>query len=211
MGWLWLTLIGTATLLALLWAGVSRGLATLVAASLLFGAAGYAWQQRASLPGHPVTADAEAIEVDPGLVAFRGAIMPGNDAVLAAADDKLRAGDSTRAAQIILDAIARQPDAAPLWAGLGTAIVAHDGGQISPAAALAFQRAAALAPRNPGPPFFLGLAQVQAGNFDAARAAWVQVLALAPRAAPYRTAIAERLVMIDNYRAMQAGQPVQRR
>ncbi len=211
MGWLWLILIGASAYLALLWAGVSRRFGTLIAAGLLVGAAGYAWQQHASLPGHPVTADTEAIEVDPGLVAFRTAIMPGNEAVLAAADDKLRAGDPTGATQIILDAIAMQPNAAPLWAGLGSAIAAHDGGKVSPAAALAFQRAMTLAPNAPGPSFFLGLAHIQAGNLDAAKKAWVQTLALAPRDASYRIAIAERLVLIDQYRTMQAGRTAQRR
>ena len=211
MGWLWLVLIGAAAFLGLLWAGVPRSLATFIAAGLLFGAAGYAWQQHASMPGHPVQADSEAIEIDPGLVAFRTAIMPGNEAVLAAADAKLRAGDATGATQVILDALARHPDAAPLWAGLGSAIAAHDGGQISPAASLAFRRAIALAPNQPGPPFFLGLAYIQAGDLDAAKVAWVRTLALAPSNAPYRVEIAERLVMIDQYRAMQSGEAAQRR
>lgn len=211
MGWLWLVVIGGAAFVALWRAGVSRGLATFVGTALALGAAGYAWQQHAGLAGHPVKADAEAIEVDPGLVAFRTAIMPGNEAVLAAADDKLRAGDSTGAAQIILDAIAKQPDAASLWVGLGSAIAAHDGGQMSPAASLAFRRAGALAPHDPGPPFFLGLAYIKAGNLDAAKVAWERTLALAPSQASYRVAIAERLVMIDQYRAMKAGKAAPRR
>ncbi|MEO7814072.1 MAG: cytochrome C biosynthesis protein [Sphingomicrobium sp.] len=211
MGWLWLILIGASALLGLLWAGVSRRLATLIAAGLLFGAAGYAWQQHASMPGHPVTTDVNAIEVDPGLVAFRSAIMPGSNVELAAADEKLRAGDPTGATQSLLDAIAKRPTDAVLWAGLGSAIAAHDGGQVSPAALSAFRRAMVIAPDAPGPPFFLGLAYVQAGNLDAAKGAWVRTLVLAPRDAPYRIEIAERLVMIDRYRAMQAGEAAQPR
>lgn len=210
MGWLWLIVIGGAAFVALWRAGVSRGLATFVGTALALGAAGYAWQQHAGLAGHPVKADAEAIEVDPGLVEFRSAIMPGNEAVLAAADEKLRVGDSTGAAQIILDAIAREPDAAPLWAGLGGAIVGHDGGQVSPAALIAFRRAVALAPTAPGPPFMLGLAYIQAGDLDSAKVAWVRTLALAPKEAPYRIEIAERLVMIDQFKAMKAGEAAQR-
>ena len=205
MGWLWLIVIGAAALVALWRAGVSRSLATLTGAALLVGAAGYAWQQHATLPGHPVTADAETIEVDPGLVAFRAAIMPGNEAVLVAADHRERAGDSTGATQIILDAIAKRPADAALWTGLGSALAAHDDGQLSPAALLAFRRAIGLAPTAPGPPFFLGLAYIQAGDLDAAKVAWVRTLALAPPDAAYRVEIAERLVMIDQFRAMQAG------
>ena len=210
MGWLWMVLIGGAIFVGVWRAGVSRGLAMVVGTALAIGAAGYAWQQHAGLPGHPVKANAEAIEMDPGLVEFRSAIMPGNEAVLAAADAQLRAGDTTGAAQIIIDAIARQPDSAPLWAGLGAAIAAHDNGQMSPAALIAFRRAVALAPDAPGPPFMLGLAYVQAGDLDAAKVAWVRTLALAPPQAPYRIEIAERLVMIDQFKAMKAGEAAQR-
>ena len=210
MGWLWFALIAAVTLAALWRLGVARDYGWMVGSALMLGAAGYAWQQHAGLAGHPVKADAEAIAVDPGLVEFRSAIMPGNEAVLAAADEKLRVGDSTGAAQIILDAIARQPDAAPLWAGLGGAIAAHDGGQVSPASLIAFRRAVALAPTEPGPPFMLGLAYIQAGDLDSAKVAWVWTLALAPKEAPYRIEIAERLVMIDQFNAMKAGEAAQR-
>ena len=213
MGWLWLILIGGAVFVALWRAGVSRGLATFTGTAIALGAAGYAWQQHAALPGHPVKADVEAVEIDPGLAEFRTMIMPGaadDQAILGAADDRLRAGDSTGAAQGIIDAIAKRPGDAALWAGLGGAIAAHDGGQVSPAALLAFRRSVALAPNDPGPPFFLGLMYIHAGELDAAKVAWMQSLALAPQDAPYRIAIAERLVMIDQFRAMKAGEAAQR-
>lgn len=208
MGWLWLALIGGAAF-AMLWVtGVSRGVRLIGGAALLFGASGYAWQQHATLPGHPVRADAQVIEVEPGLVAFRSAIMPGeagDAAVMAAADDRLRAGDSAAAAQILHQAIGQRPNDAALWAGYGSVIATHDGGQVSPAAQYAFRRAFNLAPNAPGPPFFLGLAYVQGGEMAAAKAAWLRALALTPRDAPFRIDIAERLVMIDQYLAMQAG------
>ena len=213
MGWLWLIVIGGAAFVALWRAGVSRGLATFVGTALALGAAGYAWQQHAGLAGHPVKADAEAIEIDPGLAEFRAAIMPGvadDQAVLAEADNQLRAGDPTAAAQGIMSAIAKRPGDAALWSGLGGAIAAHDGGQVSPAALIAFRRAVALAPNEPGPPFLLGLAYVQAGELDAAKVAWMRTLALAPKYAPYRIEIAERLVMIDQIKAMKAGEAAQR-
>lgn len=208
MGWLWLFVIGGSAFGILWLAGVSRTLATITGAALLFGAAGYAWQQHASLRGHPVRADAEAIDVDPGLVAFRTAIMPGqpgDSAVLAAADAQLRSGDTTAAARGILDAMGQRPSDAALWAGLGSAVSAHDGGQVSPTAQFAFKRAIALAPNEPGPPFFLGLAYVQAGEMAAAKAAWLRALGLAPKDAPYRVDIAEKLVMIDQFEKMQAS------
>lgn len=206
MGWLWLIMIGGLVFLGLWRFGAGRERAWLTGAALAIGAAGYAWQQRAFMPGHPVKANVAAVEIDPGLVAFRSAIMPGDEAVLAAADDKLRVGDSSAASRVILDEIAKRPNDAALWAGLGSAIAAHDGGQVSPAALFAFQKAVRLAPNSPGPSFMLGLAEIQAGQMGEAKVAWIRALSLAPRDAPYRVDIAERLVMIDQFIAMQAGE-----
>lgn len=206
MGWLWLVLIMALTFAALWRLGVARTSGWMVGSALMLGAAGYAWQQHAALPGHPVSFDAEKVEVDPGLVTFRSAIMPGNEATFAAADEQLREGDTTAASQVMLDAIAAKPGDAGLWAGLGSTIAAHDGGQLSPAALFAFRKAVALAPQTPGPPFLLGLAYLQSGQLAEAKVAWLSALTLAPRDAPYRVEIAERLVMIDQFIAMQSGQ-----
>lgn len=207
MGWIWLAATGVAAFAALRLAGAPRALSWLMGAALMLGAAGYALQQRAGLPGHPVAADAQAIEIDPGMVAFRAAILPStadDERVLAAADVALRGGDTGAAAGIILAAIARRPRDVALWTGLGGALAAHDGGQVSPAARFAFVRAWRLRPRDPGPPFFLGLALVQAGDLTAAKTAWLRALTLAPRDAPFRIDIAERLVMLDEFEKMAA-------
>lgn len=207
MGWVWLALIGCAALALLWFVPTSRYIGTVAAAALLFGASGYALQQNASLPGHPVRANAQEIEIDPSLVAFRQAVMPASaedQASLAGADDKVRQGDTAAAAQGLLAAIDRRPTHAVLWTALGGVLAAHDGGHVSPAAQFAFRQAFRLAPRDPGPPFFLGLAYVQSGDLQATKRAWLQTLALAPRDAPYRIAIAERLVMIDRLEAMKA-------
>ena len=208
MGWLWLVIIGSAALAMLWFAGLARGLWMFVASALMLGAAGYAWQQRATLPGQPVAADSQPIEVDGGMVAFRQAIMPGkpgDDRILAMADDRLRDGDTEAAAQAMLDAVARDPGDAALWAGLGSALATHDGGQMSPPALFAFRRAMALAPTQPGPPFYLGLSYAQAGDLAAAKLAWLRALALTPRDAPWRVDIAEQLAMIDQFQATNAG------
>lgn len=206
MGWVWLGVIGVAAL-AMLWlAGASRALGTLTAAALLVGGAGYALQNNASLAGRPARADVRRIAVDPGLVAFRTIIMPGNEAVsaiLAEADQRLRDGDTTGAAQWMLDALSRRPDDVSLWTGLGSVLVAHDGGKMSPAAQLAFRRAIQLAPNEPGPRFFLGLAYLQEGDLPAVRQAWRLALSLTPQNAPYRVLIAERLMLIDQLTATQ--------
>jgi hypothetical protein len=200
MGWLWLAMIGAAAFAVLWLAGMARGLWTFVASALMLGAAGYAWQQRATLAGHPVAADSRPIEVQPGLVAFRSAILPGkpgDNIVLTAADDRLRDGDTAAAGQVMLDAIARDPGDASLWTGLGTTLAMHDGGQVSPTALFAFRRAMSLAPDQPGPPFFLGLAYAQVGDLPTARPLWQRALALTPPNAPYRSDLTQQLAMID--------------
>lgn len=210
MGWVWLFAIGLAAF-GLLWlGGVSRLLAMMSAAALLLGGAGYALQQNAALPGSPASPEQRRIEIDPGLVAFRSAIMPTEPAAtatLAAADDRLRRGDTAGAVQLLIDAVHDQPGNAALWTGLGSALTFHDAGRLSPAAQNAFRRGNALAPDQPGPAFFLGLAHVQGGDLPAAKRAWLQALALSPRDAPWRVLIAERLVMIDRFVALKAIEP----
>ena len=197
--------IGGGAFVALRLMGLARTYASLSAAALMLGGAGYAWQQRAGLPGRPVNAKARLIEVDPGMVAFRATIMPGTSAdraALAAADARVRGGDTTAAVAGLLGAVRAAPRQPALWTGLGGALAAHDGGQLSPAARFAFQRAVTLAPREPGPPFFVGMALAQSGDLAGAKTAWLRALALAPPGAPYRVDIAERLVMVDQFQAM---------
>lgn len=208
MGWVTLAVIGAVAFVALRVIGVPRPIGWFTASALVLGATGYALQQRAFLPAHPVRADAEPIDIDPGMVAFRAMVLPGtgSDAtVIAAADEHLRSGDAGAAVAGLLAAIGGNPRDVALWTALGGAFAAHDGGQMSPAALFAFRRAWQLAPREPGPPFFLGLAYVQAGELAKAKVAWLRALALAPRDAPYRVDIAERLVLIDEFQAMAEG------
>jgi cytochrome c-type biogenesis protein CcmH len=203
-------MIGIGAFIGLRLIGLPRAYAWLAGAALLLGGGGYAVQQHAGRPGSPVSAQARAIDVDPGLVAFRAMIMPGTVAsrsVLATADRQLQRGDTTAAVETLVRAVRAAPNDATLWTGLGGALAAHDGGQMSPAARFAFRRAWQLAPAAPGPPFFLGMALLQAGDLPAAKTAWLRALALAPPEAPYRVDIAERLVMIDQFQAMLAAQP----
>jgi cytochrome c-type biogenesis protein CcmH len=205
MGWVALALIGIVVFVTLRLIGVSRGFGWFTAAALLLGATGYALQQHATLAGHPVRAESQPIVIDPGMVAFRAMIFPGSpdDArILAAADDQLRSGATFEATQALLAAVHAAPRDAALWTGLGSALAAHDGGQLSPAAQFAFQRAWQLAPRSPGPAFFLGMAFVQSGDLTAAKIAWLRALALTPRDARYRIDIAERLALLDELAAM---------
>lgn len=192
-----------------LWAlGVSSRLWTIAGAALMLGAAGFALQSAAHLPGKPVKANVTPIAVDPGMVAFRDAVFaPSRDdsLALASADARLEAGDAHAAAIGLQDAIRLRPDDATLWTALGYALALGDHA-VSPSAKFAFRRALTLAPHTPGPAFFLGLAFVDAGDVASARAPWVYALAQTPAAAPYRSDIAERIAAVDQFAKMAAAQ-----
>jgi cytochrome c-type biogenesis protein CcmH len=101
------------------------------------------------------------------------------DRWLTMAEAYQRDGDTADGARLI-----RQASAASarrdLWVGYGNALVIHGDGMMSPAAQLAFQRAAEIAPDHPGPRFFYGLALAQGGRFDEAERIWRELLATAP-------------------------------
>uniref|UniRef100_UPI0035CB4D0C tetratricopeptide repeat protein n=1 Tax=uncultured Sphingomonas sp. TaxID=158754 RepID=UPI0035CB4D0C len=203
-----LALIGIAAA-GLLWAlGVARQLWTIAGAALMLGAAGFAAQSSGHHPGKPVAADVTPIAVDPGLVAFREAIFAPSRAdslALASADARLATGDAHAAAEGVRREIALRPGNAALWTELGYVLSLRDHA-VSPAAKFAFRRALALAPRTPGPAFFLGMASVDAGDLAAGRAAWVYALAATPPGAAYREDIAQRIATIDQIEKMAAAQ-----
>ncbi|WP_066548068.1 MULTISPECIES: tetratricopeptide repeat protein [unclassified Sphingomonas] len=205
MGWVALAVLALAAG-ALLWlCGAPRALTMILAAALVLGAAGYAWQGRPTLADSPRTAQARQLEMEPGLVAFRAAILgTRNRGAFSTADAAILAGRPDEAVAVLIRAVQRAPDDFAVWTALGTAYAINDNQQMSPAASFAFARAVRLAPREPGPPFFLGLALVNAGELEAARAAWARALALSPRDAPYRRDIEERVRLLDGFIGMMA-------
>lgn len=205
MGWIALALIGGVTVAALWLSGIARARWWLVGAALMLGAVGYALQGRPLLGGAPVRAFAAPIEVDADLVELRRTMLgryTADTAYLTAADAIMASGDTRSAVWVTLAGLDKYPDSMPLWTGLGSALAVHDGDTVSPAALFAFTRAARLAPRHPGPPFFLGIAYVRAGEFAAARDCWARALRLTPAGLSYRVDIAERLALLDQYLAM---------
>jgi cytochrome c-type biogenesis protein CcmH/NrfG len=94
-----------------------------------------------------------------------------------------------------------------LWTALGTTLAANDDDQMSPSALFAFQQATRLAPDNPAPPFYAGLAYIRSGDFARGRRLWLRAILLSPNDAPYRREIAVRLAVLDQFAAMTAGAP----
>ncbi len=145
--------------------------------------AGYALQGRPGLAGTSVTPASKARDVDPGLSLLR-ASMFGRftvaENIFVTGDALIRSGNPQSAVALYLGAVNAQAQNAALWTGLGSAYADQDGG-VSPASRFAFDRAMKLAPEHPGPPFFLGLAL------------------------GYRTDIGDRLALLDQFLASEAG------
>ena len=210
MGWIALALIGIAAA-ALLWRlGVPRMLWTTAAAALMLGAAGYALQGSPNRAASPAKPKLDTTEIAAEIALLRGQMFSRftvDAAYETAADAMLRAGLPGNAVKVTLGGLDRYPRSIQLWTELGSVLVAHDGGNVSPAALFAFRRAMQLNPRHPGPPFFLGLGYIQAGQFADARTWWLRALALTPPGSAYRGEIVERLTLLDQVMTMAARQP----
>lgn len=206
MGWATLVLLGVVAMAALAALRLARPLWSLVGAALMLGGAGYALQGSPSLPASPAEPAAVAASDDRQSIDLRAQMLGRNtadDIYLFAADALARSGDRHGAAAVLLGGLHAMPRSVELWTATGTALAANDGDTVSPPALFAFQQAARLSPRHPGPPFFLGMAYVRAGDFTAAAAAWHRALALTPPAAAYRPEIAERAALLDRLLALR--------
>ena len=197
MGWLVLGALVAGSLGALWLAGVRGGLFTAAAASLLLGAAGYAFQGTPNLPGSPAEGN-EGRDVFP-LTQARHAFFgefSGSESWLRISEALARDGKSEDAVGVLQNAVRRYPADPQLWIGLGNALVDHGRG-LTPPAELAYQRAAALQPGYPAAPFFYGLALARSGDRQGAVETWKQILATAPPKASWRPLIEQGVAALS--------------
>ncbi|MFM5884512.1 MAG: tetratricopeptide repeat protein [Novosphingobium sp.] len=185
-----------------------------VGAALMFGAAGFAWQGQPALPGAP-KAPVEASRPDgAALVAARkqlsaqGDDQPNSWAIIA--DAMARNGSYADAAGVLLGAVRKEPGNADAWLAMANDLVAHANGALTPAAHYAYDRAAKADPAHPGPAFFMGLALATNGKLDEGRDTWAALLARAPKDAPWRGDLEQRLARLDAFIAAQRSQPAPR-
>ncbi len=211
MGWLGLVVLLTVAFAAL-WrfGGLPRSVLELTAAALCMAATGYALQGVPGQKGSPVQSRETRAKLDIKEIEAQRKMRVGvgDDAAWLDMGSALgRAGATEEAVGVMRNAISKNPNSSDLWVGLGTALVAHGDGLLSPAATFAFQRAAMLAPENPGPPFFFGLALAQQGKTEEAADVWRGLLAKTPKDAPWRADLEQRLTAIGGMPVAKAEKP----
>ena len=199
MGWLWFAVIALLLMIGL-WkiAKVQRQTLELTGAAVLLALAGYAWQGNPAKKGSPVAAPEQSIASDETIEELkrqRGGMTAENQ-WLDLADALIKVGNTRAAVSIVREGTRKSPNNPDIWVGLGNALVVHNQGQMSPAAQYAFQKAATISPNHPGPPFFLGMALAQSGNFEEAGNIWRGLLSRAPDGAPWKDDLTRRLTEI---------------
>ena len=179
---------------------VGRGGWTLLGAALVFGLAGYAAQGSPEQPASPGS-ESEKPRLDGELLVdarreyFDTSKLPAR--WILTGDGFARRGDHDRAAGFYLSATQENPRDAEAWLALGIALVEHGEGNLTPAALLAFERAQQLDPANGGARYFLGFAWLRAGEVDRTLELWKEAFEKAPEDAPWREALAERIVRLE--------------
>ncbi len=180
-----------AALVALLWLrnqGGNRLTWLAVGGTLAVGLFGYALAGAPLLPGRPAPPKADDAQAPAEFEDARQRLLSnyGDTAAwLAFADALSRQGRTVDAVEGLQLAIRAMPDNPDLWVGLGNTLTVHGGGTVSPAARLAFDRASAIDPQHPAPPYFLALAWIQAGEPDEAAKVLEALKARSPANAPW--------------------------
>jgi tetratricopeptide (TPR) repeat protein len=198
-------MIGLALLFgALCWAAIAFGgriapsLRLPMAAVIMLGLSGYLILGSPAIPGTskppPEAEGFGEVLRDPrqGLANMRGPAAMW----LGLSDGLLRAGNSQMAAEALQQGLRLHPQDIDLWVGYGNALVAHSNGMVTPAAEMAFQRAADIDPDHPAPQFFFGLALAQAGDIEGARRIWQALLDRSSPNAPWREDLTGRLAQL---------------
>ncbi|MGB7404482.1 MAG: tetratricopeptide repeat protein [Pacificimonas sp.] len=171
-----------------------------IVAIILLGGGGYLIAGRPDLAAKP-TPPVEAPAGNEAALATAQQVLlqnPNDTAAWARFSDALIAdGRSAEAVEGLRLATRALPENAELWVQLGSALMAHAEGVITPAARLAFGRASAVQPNHPAPPYFLGLSELQSGNPGEALAIWQDLQTRTPDDAPWAAELTSKIAAAE--------------
>ena len=167
-----------------------------VATAVMVGLSVYFLKGLPEYPGHPVKRQLQGADYGQVLDDPRKGMVDRFSSVngwLITSDGLMRTGDTQSATLMLQQGIRLHPESLDLWLAFANALVAHGRGVMTPAAAMAYDKAARLNPDHPGPPFFAGLALAQGGDYAGARRLWTQLKERSPADAPWLTDLNQRL------------------
>ena len=167
-----------------------------IAAAVVLGLAGYAWQgspEQAAAPAQPITAKLKAADA---LLQMRADMDTGygiGKQWLITADSYARSGKYDYSAAFIQAGLRQHPKNGDLWAGLGVVLLLAGDGQMSPPAKMAFVNARKFGPRNPAPDYFDGLVELFEGRPTRTVEIWQRLVDDAPDKAIWRPKLESQL------------------
>jgi len=204
-GWIYAIALGVISFAVMAWLfKLPRQGWAATGAALLFGVAGYDLQGSPAQPGAPrESTEEQSAKAAPGPPTKDKELV--QDKFLITANAFMRHGQYADAAGVLRAGAQKEPNNPEIWLAMANALVQHGEGNLSPAAIYAFNRATQIDPRNPAPPFFLGLALAQSGRLSEGRNVWADLLARSPADAPWRADLAARLADLDAFIARQQG------
>ena len=167
-----------------------------IAAAVVLGLAGYAWQGSPDQPASPAQPITAKLKADESLLQMRADMDTGygiGKQWLITADSYARSGKYDYSAAFIQSGLRQYPQNGDLWAGLGVVLLLAGDGQMSPPAKMAFANARKFAPKNPAPDYFDGLVELFEGRPVKTVEIWQRLVDDAPDKAIWRPKLESQL------------------
>ena len=167
-----------------------------IAAAVVLGLAGYAWQGSPDQPASPAQPITAKLKADESLLQMRADMDTGygiGKQWLITADSYARSGKYDYSAAFIQSGLRQYPKNGDLWAGLGVVLLLAGDGQMSPPAKMAFTNARKFAPKNPAPDYFDGLVELFEGRPVKTVEIWQRLVDDAPDKAIWRPKLESQL------------------
>jgi hypothetical protein len=208
-GWLVFAALALMIFGLLAWpASLGRSALMLVAAALFAAAAGYASQGSPGLAGAPAAGRERPMNRDTLFATERLRFLDHYGeagVVLGTADALHRSNQDEAAAGLTRNAVLEHPADVGLRIGYAHALFLLAQGTYTPAVALAFDRADAVAkPGDPAPAYFRGLVMMESGDIAGAEQQWRALYAGLPKGSPWALPLSQRLAVFDMMHAAEA-------